>query len=268
MQLIGQKNNLDIINKWNTLPQFLIIQGDSYTGKTSLVLYLCQKYNVHYIKMNNSINSVRGLLSSMVKDSNTLYHFKDFDKASIQAKNALLKITEEPVPGNYIVITGSAQLKTLESRARRIIMEPYNDFEVKQYMTQYYESSIIQDLYKCGINTPGKAYQYREYEHIKQLCIYVKEIFEKITHLTVDDIIVMLGRFEIRYENLDACLLFLNMLINYIDYNIRTKHYYSYYAILQILIEGKTSLVKEPTLNRKFLLYRIFYNIYLLRGQI
>lgn len=40
MQLIGQKSNLDIINKWETLPQFIIIQGDKHTGKSYLALYL------------------------------------------------------------------------------------------------------------------------------------------------------------------------------------------------------------------------------------
>ena len=33
MQIIGQKSNLEIINNWKKLPQFIILQGDKHTGK-------------------------------------------------------------------------------------------------------------------------------------------------------------------------------------------------------------------------------------------
>ena len=116
----------------------------------------------------------------------------------------------------------------------------------------------------AGFNTPAKVETYKQYEHIEPLLNYTYDIFGKITYLTVDDIIVMLHSFESKYEGVDACLLFLTMLINIIESNIKTKHFYSYYDILNILIQSRKSLVREPTLNRKFLLYRTFYNIYLL----
>ena len=65
MQLVGQKDNLEIINKWKTLPQFIIISGDEHTGKTYLTLYLCSKYNLHYVEESNSVSSIRRLLSVM-----------------------------------------------------------------------------------------------------------------------------------------------------------------------------------------------------------
>lgn len=265
MQLIGQKSNLGIINKWNNLPPFIIITGDEHTGKTHLTLYLCQKFGLHYKLMKNGINDVRKLIDVMKPGSNTVYHFKNFHTSSIRAKNALLKITEEPVLGNYIVITGSSQLKTLESRGRKIVMEPYSQEEVCEYMSPYYNNTELQNkLYMAGFNTPAKVETYKQYEHIEPLLNYTYDIFGKITYLTVDDIIVMLHSFESKYEGVDACLLFLTMLINIIESNIKTKHFYSYYDILNILIQSRKSLVREPTLNRKFLLYRTFYNIYLL----
>lgn len=264
MQLIGQEDNLEIIKKWQTLPQFIIISGDEHTGKTYLVTYLCSLYKLHYYKMSNGISNVRKLIDIMEPDSNTLYHFKNFDQASIQAKNALLKITEEPVPGNYIVITGSSQLKTLESRARRLHMNPYSKKDVINYMHNYFENeSLYEGLYSCGFNTPAKIVKYRDYENIEPLVNFTYDVFSKITYFSVDDIIVMLDKFDSRYENIDAFLLFLTMLINLIEYNMKQKHLYSYYNILNILIKGKSDLIHEPTLNRKFLLYRIFYSIYL-----
>lgn len=264
MQLIGQNENLDIINKWKTLPQFIIISGDEHTGKTHLITYLCSKFNLHYIKMKNGVGDVRKLIDIMEPNSETVYHFKNFDQASIQAKNALLKITEEPIPGNYIIITGSSQLKTLESRARRIHMNPYSKEEVIKFMANYFVSdNLMNQLYCCGVNTPAKVIQYKDYENLQALADFTFEVFQKITYISIDDIIVLLGKFDSRYEGTDACLLFITMLINLIEYNLKQKRLYSYYNILEILIEGKRSLVKEPTLNRKFLLYRMFYNIYL-----
>lgn len=265
MLLIGQKTNLELINRWDTLPQFMIIKGDKHTGKSYLTLYLCQKFGLHYTRMNNGIGDVRKLLDIMQPDSNVLYHFKDFHTASMRAKNALLKITEEPIRGNYIVITGGTQLKTLESRGRELVMSPYSQDEMVEYMTPYYNDSGLRNrLYIAGFNTPAKVEMYKKYEHIESLLNYVFDIFDKLTFLSIDEIIFMIHRFETKYDDIDACLLFLNMLINVIEYNINVKHFYSYYNILNILIKNKQNLIYEPTLNRKLLLYRTFYDIYLL----
>ena len=98
MQLIGQKNNLELIENWSSLPNFIIIQGDEHTGKSYFTLYLCNKFGLRYNKVKNGVNNVRSVIDLMGRDSKMLFHFDNFDSASIQAKNALLKITEEPVP--------------------------------------------------------------------------------------------------------------------------------------------------------------------------
>ena len=168
MQMVGQKLNLEIINSWSEIPQFIIIQGDRNMGKTTMVLYLCEKFNMHYVKMNNGINDVRELVKLMTPNSNTIYHFKDFDRASIQAKNALLKITEETPVGNCIIITGSNQIKTLESRARKLVMGAYNMEEVCNYMQGYVPSSEIQrNLFIAGINSPSKVEKYCKYDGLE-----------------------------------------------------------------------------------------------------
>lgn len=265
MQIVGQENNLELINKYETLPQFIILSGDEHTGKTYFTKYLCNKFKLHYVKVENGINDVRKLLEVMKEDSNTLYHFKDFHRATTRAKNALLKITEEPKRGNYILISGSSQLRTLESRARKIIMQPYNKDEILEYMKVYFQDKSLQNnLYRVGINTPAKVELYKDCEYIGDLVSYACTIFEKITYISMDDIILMLSKFESRYENkdIDICLLFLNMLINLIEYHIKTKQLYEYYDILNILIDGKTQIIRESSLNRKLLIYRIFYAIY------
>lgn len=263
MQLIGQKSNLDIIDKWNTLPPFVIIQGDEHMGKTYMTLYLCQKFKLHYVNINKSVSEIRSLISIMKPNSNTLYHLDNFHTASLEAKNALLKITEEPIPGNYIVITGGPQLKTLESRARRILMAPYSEQEIREYMEPYFPEKEIQSaLINSGINTPAKIDYYKKYQHIEALADFAKEIAEKITYISPDIILNTLGRFENRYDEIDAFLLFLTMVINILESKIKTKSYYSYNKALPILLNGKKALVRQPTLKRKMLLYKIFYELY------
>lgn len=269
MQIIGQKANLEIINAWEKLPQFIIVQGDDDTGKKTLLFYICEKFNLNYVKVKNGIKDVRELIKLMTPNSNTLYHFEDFDRASIQAKNALLKITEEPIAGNYIAITGKSQIKTLESRARKIVMNPYTQLEVVEYMQKYYENfDVCKNLYIAGINTPAKVEKYSKYDGLLSLTSYAYEIFRELTMISIDKCISLISAFDIRYEKVDAAILFLTMLINIIEYNIQEKQQYSYYEILPILISAKESMERDLTLNRKLVLYRVFYRLYTLRGQI
>lgn len=268
MQLIGQKSNLEIINKWKALPNFIIIQGDRHTGKTYLTTYLCEKFGMHYVAMKNGIADIRSLLELMVEGSNAVYHFKDFDKASIQAKNALLKITEETPVGNVIIITGSSQIGTLESRAIKLVMSAYTEDEMVAYLGKYFSIDVARKLYKAGINTPAKCMQYKDYEPIEQLLTYAFNIFETLSYISIDNLIMMLHKFEYKYDGIDPCLLFIEMLINIIEYNItyNLNYKYSYQNVLDILVDCKEELIRDTTLNRKMLLYKTFYQIQMLGG--
>ena len=263
MQLIGQENNLKLIDTWKELPPFVIIQGDEHMGKNYFVLYLCKKFGLYYNKMSNRVEDIRDLLKKMVVGSNMVYHFDNFNTASLAAKNALLKITEEPKQGNYIIITGGPQLKTLESRARRIIMNPYSDQEIKEVMRAYYPDEHLQDmLIECGVNSPAKVEYYKKYDRIEGISKFAIEIANKITYISPDNIIQMMRRFENRYEEIDAYLLFIVMLINVLENKIKTSGYYSYDKYIPILIEGKNALLRTPSLKRKMLVFNMFYRMY------
>lgn len=270
MQLIGQVDNINLINSWSKLPNFIIIQGNKNTGKHYFVLYLCEKFGLHYIKVKNTAKEVRNLINVMEPNSNTVYHLEDFDDASLQAKNALLKITEEPIPGNYIIITGGPQIKTLESRARKIIMSPYSFSEVQQLLQKYYSNETEQlKLYNSGINTPAKVEYYKDYTELLEVQKLAQRTFENLTLISPEFIITIMREFEDRYDNtvIDKCMLYLKMLISLIEQQLYNNSYYSYLDILNILLNGKKSLEKEPTLRRKMLIYNMFYQIYSLRSD-
>lgn len=261
--------NLDLINSWDKMPQFLIIQGPKNTGKTTLLLHLCKKFNLNYVKMKNGINDIRNLLDVMAKNSNTVYHFKDFDSASIRAKNALLKITEEPIEGNYIVVTGSTQIKTLESRAQKLVMNSYSQSEMVDYMSKYFTNfEFAKRLYCAGINTPSKVEKYHSYENLEPLLSLAYSVFDNITQITLDMCVELTSKFDSKSGEYDAVHLFLTMLIGIIENEILTKQLYSYYDILMVLVSAKNVLEKDATINRKFVLYRTMYSLFELRDII
>lgn len=263
MQLIGQQLNLDIISKWNKFPNFLIIQGEEHTGKNYFLLYLCKLYKLHYIKVPISVKNIRELISQMVVNSNTVYHLDNFDKASPQAKSALLKITEEPMPGNYIVITGGPQIATLRSRARLIIMSPYKYEELNDLYSRYYPELDSLKLFKAGINTPAKIEYYKDCTQLKELLDSVYSIFSKITYIEAVDYIPILKLFSNRYEDdeVDICMLYINMLLQLISEKMLSSGKYSYYDILEVILKIKKQLSSENTLNRRLLLFKMFYEI-------
>lgn len=264
MQFIGQSNNLEIINNWKEVPPFVIIQGDEHTGKNYFVLYLCKQFNLKYVKIENKVSDIRSLIEIMIPGSGILYHLDNFHTASLAAKNALLKITEEPIPGNYIVITGGPQLKTLESRARKILMEPFSNKDLKDYMRPYFPEEDVQNaLIEAGINSPAKINYYKAYEPISRLIGYAYDVSERITCIYPDMIFEVMSKFENRYDEIDSFLLFLNILINLIENKVVGKRYYPYDKILEILISGKQELVRQPTLKRKLLAYKIFYQLWI-----
>lgn len=267
MQLIGQKGNLEIINSWEDLPKFLIIQGESATGKNYMVNYLCDKFGLKYVSVNNAVASVRGIASQEYIKNKTLYHFSDFDTASIQAKNALLKIAEEPIDNMYIVITGKCQIKTLESRAKRLVMMPYTLEDILEYVTvldldkAIFSDELCKKLYIAGLDTPSKFKCYYKYDKIKDLVKFAEDVVRQITCIDIDELVFIIGSFENKYDDIDVCKLFLIFIIHIIENKINVDGYYSYYEIVKIIIPYLELLNKEPTLNRRMLLYQIFYAI-------
>ena len=109
------------------------------------------------------------------------------------------------------------------------------------------------------------------YYNLQDAILDVENNKKRFPSLTDSDYILYAIRdFESRYKNdeVDVAILFLSMLIHIIEYNIINKQYYHYYEILNILIPAKESLERDYTLNRKFVIYRVIYNLSQIRGKI
>lgn len=141
MKIIGQKNLLDVIEK-NILkgfPRFIIIVGQSGSGKKVICDYISERLGVDMIIGENKVDSVREIINRAHTETiQTLFVFHNIEEMSQNAMNALLKITEEPLKTSYFILTTTDKSKILETLISRGIvwtMNPYSAQEIKEIIS-------------------------------------------------------------------------------------------------------------------------------------
>ena len=137
--MIGQKNNINTIIQWRcnkSVPRFIIISGDEGSGRLTLVKVIIKMINAKGIIMGNSIAEVRETIENAYTITEpTCYIFRNADDMSIAAKNALLKVVEEPPNNSYFIMTVQnidSMIGTIKSRGTVIKMEPYSKSDLKK----------------------------------------------------------------------------------------------------------------------------------------
>lgn len=161
--MIGQKGlieDLHIQVENGTFPRFVIIAGAKGSGKKTLA-------NLIYKMFGKGVLSERGIGVQEVRDtidtaykiagSQCIYLFADADTMSVQAKNALLKVTEEPPHDAYFIITVSdinTMLDTIRSRATIYNMLPYSREELLEYANTKGITKEIDTILELA-ETPG-----------------------------------------------------------------------------------------------------------------
>ena len=135
--MIGQKNNLNTIKQWRinkSVPRFIIISGDIGSGRLTLAKIIMKMINAKGIIMGNSIAEVRETIENAYTITDTTcYIFRNADDMKNEAKNALLKVVEEPPNNAYFIMTVQNidnMLGTIKSRGTVIKMEPYTREEL------------------------------------------------------------------------------------------------------------------------------------------
>ena len=159
--MIGQKNNINTLIQWRcnkSVPRFIIISGDEGSGRLTLAKVIIKTINGKGIIMGNSIAEVRETIENAYTiTQSTCYIFRDADDMKNEAKNALLKVVEEPPNNAYFIMTVhniDNMLGTIRSRGTVIKMEPYtlqelssvSDDELKlEYCTNIGELQVAHD---------------------------------------------------------------------------------------------------------------------------
>ena len=136
--MIGQKNNINTLIQWRcnkSVPRFIIISGQEGSGRLTLAKVIMKMINITGIICTNSIDGIRETIDNAYTCiSPTMYIFRNADDMSTAAKNALLKVVEEPPNNAYFIMTVQNvdnMLGTIKSRGTVIKMEPYSKQELE-----------------------------------------------------------------------------------------------------------------------------------------
>ena len=165
--MIGQDKLLKQIEKQiadNNFLHFCIITGVFGSGRKTLAHEIGKLIGGIVINTGISVSDIRVMIENVYKTVNTTVHIiPDADKMSVQAKNALLKVTEEPPNDAYFIMTLediNNTLETIKSRATVYKMLNYTSTEIDQYYMEQVKDNpaelqrnIINDL--C--ETPGEV---------------------------------------------------------------------------------------------------------------
>ena len=166
--MIGQKKLITEIEKQidnNTFPRFSILVGPRGSGKKLMASYITNTLGaMPYILNDVSIASIRAIIDDAYRIADpTVYIIPDADNMSVAARNAMLKVVEEPPNNAYFIMTLENEnntLSTIRSRGTVFHMDNYSTTEIASYVQTNYPEEydkgfcvIIFDL--C--ETPGEV---------------------------------------------------------------------------------------------------------------
>lgn len=213
--MIGQHQLLalaDSLIKKNAFPRFLILLGDKDSGRYTLTHELRRKLGAYLVECNLGIDDVRQAIENSYKCGGTsVYLFRDADKMSLQAKNSLLKITEEPPKSVHFILTVqnlNNLLPTLISRATIWSVEPYATNEVEKVFTKTVNNKIIQYA-----DTPGMAKRLNEMD--EKFIPFCEDVIDYVSSVTLVNSFKIISRISIKDgDNKYDSELFLKVLKN------------------------------------------------------
>lgn len=171
--MIGQQKFKQYLDSWKDLPQFIILQGELGSGRSTLIDLIKEKYKYTSIICGTSVEEVREVINLAYQLAEpTLYIFYNGDKLSNSAKNALLKIVEEPPKNAYFIMRiENNTIETLINRSFYYIMESYNSLQLREYFKEQGKEELFQ---KYGIICKNigqiKTFLSSPYEDIIDYC--------------------------------------------------------------------------------------------------
>ena len=139
--MVGQKNLLKQIEwmcKARCFPRFSIIVGDNGKQEKEVVKYIANQMQSYMSELpDNKIDTIRQIIVEAYKVHKPMvYLLNGADDMSLPAKNALLKVTEEPPNNAYFIMPMNDvnnTLDTIRSRATIFTMEPYSRKDLEAY---------------------------------------------------------------------------------------------------------------------------------------
>lgn len=164
--MLGQDNLKLQIQEYvnmSTFPRFSIIVGKRGSGKRLLGKYIANELGYSYLVWQNKIDDIRSLIKFMwEQDKPTVYCIPDYEDMSLGARNAILKVCEEPPNNAFIILTSSLKdiiLPTILGRGTVFEMQGYSQEDLIKVAEINYNNfdkeSINNKIMFC--ETPGEV---------------------------------------------------------------------------------------------------------------
>ena len=255
MRVVGQKRLrsklIELLNK-DTLPRTMILVGPTGQGKRTIVKWLAEQMEAPlYEPEDLKIDSIRAMNEdSRTLHSTKLYLLADAEGLTMQAQNALLKLSEEPPEHAYIILTvrdATSLLPTILSRSVQMRMDGYSLEELESFADED-EKELM--LIAQNPGTIKRLYR-MDYEGILN---HSRKVVENIGLISVSNAFNILKSVE--KEEYD---IFLQMLIY--AYGERLKNGFKCNQQLQVLFETKNMLERSKSINKQNALEMMFVRL-------
>lgn len=269
--MIGQERLLDKVDKLvqNGFPRFFMLVGSKGSGKKLMCKEIAKKLGHPLVPVGVSVEEVREIITNSYRNTeNLIYILPDTDKMSVAAKNALLKITEEPPQRAYFGLTVtdlSNTLDTLKSRACVLNMDSYTKEQLHEYLNLKYDTSKLEKhLISFIVETatvPQEVDTLMSYD-IKEFYHFVNSVASNLHLVSAANAFKMEQKLALKKdEDKWDVLLFLQALKqNYIQLGgeNNAEFYYSVYCITSELIK---EIKYKNSVNRQYCLDQFILNV-------
>lgn len=202
--MIGQQDLINIIDRdieSDNLARFTIIIGEWGSEKKEVAEHIADKLNANCVLVPElKVDTIRTIIQESYKViTPTVYILWDADNISVQAQNALLKVTEEPPNKAYFVMTLEDEANTLPTiRSRGNIY--HCDFYTAAELMNYAEVKYHGVEYCTLCSTPGEV-DLLHVEGPQQFYEYVKKVYDNITEVSSANCFKIADK--IRFKNTD-----------------------------------------------------------------
>lgn len=189
MRILGMRNCKEMLARMSDIPHLSIISAPRGAGKSLFIKRLAAEKQLRLQYIDNKIDNIRDLIQdSVALEKPTLFVLSEGDSMSLGAKNALLKITEEPPKNCYIAIEirdMNTVLDTIQSRGTVFEIDRYSYRDLKKYAIEVLGMCDDEDTSNiCQISTtPGDVKLYHEVGY-KDCYNYAEMVYNNIMRVT------------------------------------------------------------------------------------
>lgn len=215
-EMIGQKILLKQIYSQideGIFPRFSIFVGQFGDEKNKFAYQIADYMrntgeSVMYASASDcKVDTIRNIIEESYKCTiQTVYAINDVDDMSLQAKNSLLKITEEPPNKAYFVMTINDlnnTLPTIRSRASIYYLDRYSYTELGDYISLKYPSNIdALDTLFGFCETPGDIDIIFEYG-VSEFYSFICKVVDNISAVSGSNALKISGNIQIKDSDPD-----------------------------------------------------------------